>query len=326
MTRARTAAAQAEQDPLARAANDEDGDGEDDTPGADDALDAAAAAAAITTASGSTLAEADGAPILTMAEAEARALEWQRLRKALQQLHRAPPAEVATLLQADGDAAARGALVIAAAAAGRSLLDSPVLAAAEVARQMRREQMRRPTAGPAAGPAAGRRRGRRRRRRRGRRRGGGGRCRAGGAPEAAPAAEPSLAWLLSTAGREACRVRLARLDADLARLTTRGPAPVDDERPPPRQRPRLCPPCRWRRRGGHASPSRRRCAPRTACTRAPPTRRRATSMRSTGSSSSLGRCGWLASRRCLRERAAARHGAPFGRVPERSRQPLCHLE
>ena len=216
VTRARTAAAQTELDPLARAANGEDGDGEDDTPGADDALDAAAVAAAITTASGSTLAEAGGAPTLTMAEAEARALEWQRLRKALQQLHRAPPAEVATLLQADGDAAARGALVLAAAAAGRSLLDSPVLAAAEVARQMRREQMRRPTAAPTAGPAAGL---------------AAEGAVAGGAPEAAAAAaaEPSLAWLLSTAGREACRVRLARLDADLARLTTRGPAPVDDE-------------------------------------------------------------------------------------------------
>ena len=138
------------------------------------------------------------APILTMAEAEALALEWQRLRKALQQLHRAPNAAVASLLQADDDAAARGALVVAAAAAGRSLLDSPVLAAAEVARQMRREQMRPPTAGPTTGPAAA-------------------------------AVEPSLTWLLSTAGREACLARLARLDADLARLTTRGPAPVDDE-------------------------------------------------------------------------------------------------
>ena len=73
--------------------------------------------------------------------------------------------------------------------------------------------MRRPTAAPAAGPAAGL----------------AAEGAAGGAPEAAAAAGPSLAWLLSSAGREACRVRLARLDADLARLTTRGPAPVDDE-------------------------------------------------------------------------------------------------
>jgi len=210
--RARAAAAQAELDPLARAAplaaNDDGGDDEDDTLRASDAT--AAADAATTAASGSTLAEAEAeAPILTMAEAETRALERQRLRKALQQLHRAPTAVVASLLQADDDAAARGALVVAAAAAGRSLLDSPVLAAAEVARQMRREQMRRPTAGPTAGLAAER-------------------AVAGGAPSAA-AVEPSLAWLLSAAGREACLVRLARLDADLARLTTRGPAPVDDE-------------------------------------------------------------------------------------------------
>ena len=200
--RARTAAAQAELDP----ANDDGGGDEDDNLRAGEAV--AAADAAIAAASSSTLAEAE-APILTIAEAEARALEWQRLRKALQQLHRAPTAAVASLLQADADAAARGALVVAAAAAGRSLLDSPVLAAAEVARQMRLEQMRRPTAGPTTGLAAES-------------------AVAGGAPAAA-AVEPSLAWLLSAVGREACLVRMARLDADLARLTTRGPAPVDDE-------------------------------------------------------------------------------------------------
>ena len=140
-----------------------------------------------------------------LAAAEELALSWHRLRKALRVLHKATDRELTPLLGAD--AAARGALVAEAAAAGRTLLDSAVLAAAEAAEQMRGEAA---AAAEQEEEAAAEQE-----------------EEEGGAPRGAGA--PSVAWLLSPAGKQASLRRLARLDAQIAALTTRGPAPVDDE-------------------------------------------------------------------------------------------------
>ena len=133
-----------------------------------------------------------GGDLTSLEAAERLALTWHRLRKALRLLHETPEAKLAQLVTSTEADAARRALVVSEAASGKTLLDSAVLAMAEVEAQMRAEA----TEGGAGTRGESRR---------------------------------TWTWLRSAEGQQASLQRLARLEVALTALTTRGPAPVDDD-------------------------------------------------------------------------------------------------